>query len=487
MITVLDNSIISFLFINSIFSLIIFLLVWPLQHFLFKKNFKLRYALLALVLLRLFLPTEIIPGFNSLGWLLSSFEVEPNMTGFSIEEPAMLTGDSGSIVRENLSSNSGYNLKTIFVTSWFVGSGLFFIIFCLLRLRYKKYISGAEINSKHTILSYQKNWKRYFNISRSVKIRLTNKTTIPFTIGVFRPQIIIPESIFKNGPSVQLESVIAHEMAHIKRWDDLHIIILAFIQAVYFFNPLVWFLVKELNQLRELECDRLVLQKGNISHQKYGLSLLKTVSKQPNAVLLFILAMSDKKSKIKTRLTAIKGDLLMNKKLNFTSYFVLFVITAISISMSNPQEKPIHEKVTVEKFASSIMVKPLDFQSPLKNFKITSNYGEQRHPITKKERHHDGIDLKAPAKTEIFAAEEGQVVEAGRRGAYGKRVSILHKDGLKTMYAHLNKYFVKKGQIVKKGDVIGLVGNTGVSTGPHLHFEIREDGKPVNPKDYIKF
>src|SRR5690606_29890169 len=105
-------------------------------------------------------------------------------------------------------------------------------------------------------------------------------------------------------------------------------------------------------------------------------------------------------------------------------------------------------------------------------------------PIYKTRRFHEGIDLAAPVGRSVHAYTSGTVTFAGRTAGLGLAVYIDHGNGLETRYGHLSKIYVKKGQKVSTGDKIGAVGSTGLSTGPHLHFEVRKNGKPQNPWDY---
>ncbi|HSJ45871.1 MAG TPA: M23 family metallopeptidase [Euzebyales bacterium] len=116
---------------------------------------------------------------------------------------------------------------------------------------------------------------------------------------------------------------------------------------------------------------------------------------------------------------------------------------------------------------------------------VTSGFGARVHPLTGTSRLHAGIDLGAPAGTPIRAAAAGTVVAAGVMGGYGNAVDIRHAAGTTTRYAHQSRLLVRAGQQVAAGQVIGLVGSTGASTGPHLHFEVRTPAGPIDPRTWL--
>lgn len=113
--------------------------------------------------------------------------------------------------------------------------------------------------------------------------------------------------------------------------------------------------------------------------------------------------------------------------------------------------------------------------------RVTSSFGERFHPILHSWRMHKGVDLAARFGTPIVAAASGRVVAAGWHGGYGRQVAIQHAGGLKTTYSHMSRIAAAPGETVRQGEVIGYVGSSGLATGPHLHYEVYEGGKLVNP------
>jgi len=125
---------------------------------------------------------------------------------------------------------------------------------------------------------------------------------------------------------------------------------------------------------------------------------------------------------------------------------------------------------------------------PLHHIRITSKFTKRRwHPILHKWKAHHGTDFGAKRGTPILAAADGRVVYSGWMGGYGRVIKIKHKDNYLTLYAHQSRLKAKVGQHVKKGQIIGYVGNSGRSTGPHLHFGLYKNGRPINPMRMVKF
>jgi murein DD-endopeptidase MepM/ murein hydrolase activator NlpD len=122
---------------------------------------------------------------------------------------------------------------------------------------------------------------------------------------------------------------------------------------------------------------------------------------------------------------------------------------------------------------------------PLEDATLTSDFGMRTHPVLGSRRNHKGIDLAAPSGTPVYASADGVVGKAEWFSSYGNYIQIEHGGEMQTRYAHLSGYAVAAGEQVRKGQLIGFVGSTGRSTGPHLHYEVRVAGAAVDPTPYM--
>jgi murein DD-endopeptidase MepM/ murein hydrolase activator NlpD len=144
------------------------------------------------------------------------------------------------------------------------------------------------------------------------------------------------------------------------------------------------------------------------------------------------------------------------------------------------KEKEVTKKLEALRYGTA----PGKIAFPAKGI-LTSSFGMRVSPITGVNMMHSGIDIGARAGVPVIAAGSGEILQASYMGGYGNAVLIYHGGGLATLYAHLSGFAVETGQQVKQGQIIGYVGSTGFTTGPHLHFEVRVNGIPVNPYKYF--
>jgi len=164
----------------------------------------------------------------------------------------------------------------------------------------------------------------------------------------------------------------------------------------------------------------------------------------------------------------------------------------LMIGLTPNKDIPLQERIDITKLDSESRATLLQFVpsgSPIIYKGITSKYGYRFHPILKRKEFHRGIDMRADMKTPVYATADGIVEYAGnhKKSGYGRLVIINNNYGFKTYFGHLNKIVVKSKQFVRKGDLIAYTGNSGMSNGPHLHYEIRFMSNPLNPFWFIKW
>ena len=162
------------------------------------------------------------------------------------------------------------------------------------------------------------------------------------------------------------------------------------------------------------------------------------------------------------------------------------------IGMSPVEDMTLSERVNATKLNSEHMATLMQFipsGSPIKYNGITSKYGYRIHPTLNRKELHRGLDMKASMKTPVYATADGIVEWAGfhKRSGFGNLVILQHNYGFRAYFGHLNKIVIKSGKFVKKGDLIAYTGNSGMSSGPHLHYEIRFIQRAVNPFYFVKW
>ena len=148
----------------------------------------------------------------------------------------------------------------------------------------------------------------------------------------------------------------------------------------------------------------------------------------------------------------------------------------------NEKDRADNQNIQIESIESKGFGKIL---WPVKYGKITSKFGNRNHPVLKSVKFHRGVDIAVSIGTPVYSGIKGRVTFAGRKGNYGNLVEIEGNDGIKVRYAHLNSIDVVTGQKVSDGEKVAETGNTGMSTGPHLHYEIIIDENPVNPLNFV--
>ena len=357
-----------------------------------------------------------------------------------------------------------------------------------------------------------------FRFLRAPRICVSSSRRAPLTFGVFRPTVLLPEDLPVGAAQFQL--ILAHELAHIRRKDCLRKLLLTVCLCLYWWNPLVWLMVWLANRDMELACDEAVLRAlGPDCRKAYALTLLDMAQRNPkSAPLCSGFAKSSAEERIRAILSfkRIPAWVGICVAILFVLTASVFTTQAVSPSAIPEMEPAVQEEVPEENAAVSVPVSeslpttpPImpeqeaesEIESetqtrsevrayifPLEDtsVEVTNPYGWQEHPVTKQKSLHSGVDLAADYGTNVLAVADGTVLDCSYDTAYGYILTLAHKDGVQTFYAHMQELLANPGDEVKQGQIIGLVGSSGWATGPHLHLGVLIDGEAVDPLEALK-
>lgn len=255
----------------------------------------------------------------------------------------------------------------------------------------------------------------------------------------------------------------------------------------------------EYTKISDLAIEYELTRAENVEIKKRDIELLETIAKVVEADNKIVNAVSkltsEKTTELREELKHInttlatlglnEGTLVANAN-KYSNQLVGAVFNPLEV------DKELDEKY--QKLANDITLwnglnklkKVLPLGAPVKNMHITSKYGKRKDPFTGEQKQHRGIDFAGKIGTELMAVAPGRVISAGERVGYGTTVEIDHGLGFTTLYAHLSKINVSRGDWVRPGTIVGLGGSSGRSTGPHLHYEIRYKGNPFDPERFVK-
>lgn len=275
------------------------------------------------------------------------------------------------------------------------------------------------------------------------------------------------------------ELILMHEKAHVQKRHSIDVILTEVFVLFCWFHPLAYFYRKSLKSIHEFEADAFVVQQ-HVKKSTYLTLLLHSLTpKYTNPVYNYF-----SHPTLKKRIEMItKSPSKNNLKLTY-----LLLVPAIALACMAFRSADI-DTLSHPEFSNEIITNDAPSISPILKKDMThisALFGiKRKHPKLKNNHAHGGIDIVAAIGTPVMATADGVIVKANLEGYWGNLIVISHADGFETWYAHLRGFNTTAQSNVKKGDIIGYVGNTGLSTGPHLHYEVRQHGKRLDPMNYI--
>jgi len=446
-------------YLISHYGISIFLLVPVL--FLLKSEMlpnKLRLFILYAVLIKSMLP-----------WGYFSFPLsfmQEDFTGMDYFQDQIV----GAAAANSSYVSNAFPYENIIVALYILSSFIFLLLYLkslyLLGVKVKRSVlcDDSDINNLADKLFCGK-------YRRSINIVISDEIKSPFVWWGKSWVIVLSRSVLALTEADK-EAILAHEFAHIKRKDFIKYFILMLAKSFFIFSPFVFILINRIIEHEETEADLLAMELSGISPNKFGKTILKLLNISGKSEYQVPALGIRKKRRLTMRLKR-----LFQRKVNLKNRLAGLCIIVFTFA--------------VLPFSFTSMAGTLgdsgggDFINPVKNGRLTQAFGHKKHPITKKDYFHQGIDLAAKTGTAVVAAADGKVATVDYNDKQGYYVVLSHADGYSSVYAHLDKVLVAENDNVTGGENIAELGNTGVSTGPHVHFEIRKDGKALDPAKLI--
>jgi beta-lactamase regulating signal transducer with metallopeptidase domain len=482
---------------EMVFSTVVFFVVITLCWLLRGRAPSLQYGLWSLVLVRLVLPTDLCHPLSA-GELLSRL-----LPVASVDEAAFGTDKIFSIGSTVVLGDTGWSGTTSSAPTWsLLVAGLWLLGVLLWSARYyrrlceyKQVVRNATPVADTSLLAIMVTWKRRLHLHRQVRLVTTEVNVSPFTTGLLQPVVVIPQIVLTSGNNDLIEASIAHELVHVARWDSLWQRLQHLIHGVFFFHPVVWVTGARLHHERERICDTTVLSFGTLSEKAYAGSILDVMQLRLSGVEAP--ALGTPKRRLHMRVRSII-DHPHRRPRSWLAAVMVAGVGLLLLPMAGTGAMPDQGAGMTPAVAASPAQVPdqetgeVNLANPLPGAKVSASYGPMRSPWSEgKTIRHRGIDLATKLGTPVLAAAAGLVEVATEdyepSPGSGTVVILGHGDGVKTVYTHLGKLSVQAGDRVERGDKIAEVGNTGKSTGPHLHFEIWKQESHVDPATLITF
>jgi murein DD-endopeptidase MepM/ murein hydrolase activator NlpD len=332
----------------------------------------------------------------------------------------------------------------------------------------------------------------------------------PMLAGLLRPVLLVPRQL-RTFDAGQQQLIVAHELGHWQRRDHLWLHASLLLQTVFWFNPALKALAGGLSRAQELGCDRHVLARRPLAARRdYAAALVAQLKAQQGAAqpaaqqglrhgpaglaapfgAAGAAALGERIRQLRVPDLGVSTRLAGAGKAALGLGCAAVIGAAMLLQPAFAWRAPALAVAAVAVTGAAALPVLPEWQAPLARIKVNSGYGPRPgQPVPQASLFHRGVDLSARRGTPLLAPADGIVAESTDlyqgQAKYGKVIVIDHGGGLRSMYAHLDQRAVGTGDAVAAGQPIGKTGNTGKTTGPHLHFEVSQDGRPIDPQRLI--
>lgn len=452
---------------NSIEASLLVILILFCQQ-LGKNHFPIRwhYAVWFLLLWKLAVPWSIDSTISLYNWLPTSSWTSMQ-AAYPPTEPIVLATEALHPLEFSLqpdasfANEASFSWISLLSLIWIGGVAIFAITMTLSTYRMLYQLKNDAFVQNQAILHVFSQCQKQMGITKSIPLRMSHQMTSPALMGIWRPQIWLPENLLDKLNEHELRHIFLHELAHWKRRDIPVNSIMSVLLILNWFNPLLWYAASRMRQDQEIACDALALtylQETEVP--RYGYTMIKMLELYASPKQIrFTAGFSSSKKQVKRRIEMIRH---FQKRAYTWTLSGIVVVLALGVFTLTDAKKVLGNE--------QIFVVPAE--------------GTIKGPIDQT----IGLRILNDLNTPVHAAAAGKVLKAeyDTKTGKGNQVILEHEDGYQTVYSHMEKLEVTAGATVTQGQLIGLLGSTGRSTGPHLAFQILENGTPVDPTKLLE-
>jgi hypothetical protein len=326
-------------------------------------------------------------------------------------------------------------------------------------------------------------WCARYRIARPVQLRSSEECSYAFTLGTLRPVVFVPAALLQQLSEADLDALLGHELAHVRRCDDFWFLVIRAVHILFFFTPIAWVASRALARLREQCCDAMAVRAGRLAPRQYLGSLLRVLELQAQAPpppgLSFVTRDSSLQQRAKRLLAQPAGP-----QRRYWLLALILVLAAIVLSTPRYDAQLMPEAEARALFGAIQLLPPLPGGRLTRHFSGSSPTVACRLPNLR-ELNHPALDFVPGASRRVQAALGGEVIASADSGSpmIRKIVHIRHDSGLVATYAHVDTVLVKRGDRVEMGQPIAHMPPSGDG---YLHFELHYRNQIVNPGYFLR-